>query len=201
VTVNTPGTGYDNTTTITFTGGAGSGAAATPVINCLNTVNAQEVYNFSAANAFAKLTSGVDSILFVETVAVSWGALKPILDQWNWNDLQAYVRAYPVVSGQPAMWAQFGQGESGSIYLRPVPTGAMPMDWNCVCTPIDLAVDSDPEAIPYPWTDAVPYFAAYLAFMNSRRPEEAKNVYSIFEQSMKRARSFSEPTYINSYYA
>ncbi len=201
VTVSTAGSGYDNTTTLSFSGGSGSGAAATANINCLNTVNDQEVYTFAAANTYAQLTSGVDSILFVESVAVSWGALKPVLDQWNWNDLQAKVRAYPITSGQPAIWSQFGQGEGGSIYLRPVPTGALQMDWNCVCTPIDLVDDTTPEAIPYPWTDCVAYYAAWLAFMNARRPGEAQNMRQMFDQYMKRARSFSEPSFVPSYYA
>lgn len=200
VTVGAGGSKYDNTTTISFSGGGGTGATATAVINCLNTVANQEVYTFSTANTLAQLTSGVSSILFVETVAVSWGALKPVLDQWNWNDLQARVRSYPVISGQPGMWAQFGQGESGSIYLQPVPTQALPMEWNCVCTPIDLATDSDAEAIPYPWTDAVPYYATYLAFLNARRPEEARDKLNIYNMIMTRARAFSEPSFVPSYY-
>lgn len=201
VTVDTAGTKYDNTTTISFTGGGGTLAAATPVINCLNTVANQEIYTFATANTLAQLTAGVGSILFVETIAVSWGALKPVLDQWNWNDLQAYVRSYPVVSGQPAMWAQFGQGEGGSVYIQPEPTSALPMEWNCVCTPIDLVDDTTAEAIPFPWTNAVPYYAAYLAFMNARRPIEAKNMYDIYDSNMKRSRSFAESTYVPSYYA
>jgi hypothetical protein len=201
VTVDTAGSAYDYTTAISFSGGSGAGATAVPVINCVNTVAGQEVYQFSAVNPLAQLTAGVASILFISSVAVSWGALKPTLDQWNWDDLQAKVRAYPVVSGQPAMWAQFGQGVGGSIYLQPVPTTTLPMEWNCVCLPIDLATDSDPEAIPYPWTDAVPYFAAYVGFMNARRPEEAKNIYGEFELRMKRARAFSESMSVPSYYA
>lgn len=202
IAVTAAGTGYDNTTTITFTGGGMTVAAtATPTINCLNTVNAQEVYTFAAANTYARLTSGVDSILFIESVAVSWGALKPVLDQWNWNDLQAKVRAYPITSGQPAIWSQFGQGESGSIYLRPVPTGALPMDWNCVCTPIDLVTDATAEAIPYPFSDAVPYYSAWLAFMNARRPQEAQNMFGMYETIMRRSRAQSESTFIPSYYS
>jgi hypothetical protein len=200
VVVDTPGVGYDNTTLITFTGGGGTLAAASPVIKCVNTVNAQEVYTFASINPLVQLTAGVGSILFLESVAVSWGALKPMLDQWNWNDLQAYIRAYPIISGQPAIWAQFGQGQNGSAYLQPVPTGTLQMDWNCVCTPVDLVDDTTPEAIPYPWSDAVQYFAAYLAFMGKRRPEEAKNAFGIYENTMKRARSFSESSFIPSYY-
>ena len=202
ITVNNAGTTkYDNTTTVTFTGGSPVVAAtATPVINCLNTVANQEIYTFASANQFAQLSSGVDKILFVTSVAVSWGSLRPTLDQWVWNDLQAYMRAYPIVSGQPVMWAQYAQGEIGSVYLQPVPTTALPMDWDCVCTPIDLVDDTTAEAIPYPWTDSVPYFAAYLAFMNSRRPEEAKNMYAIYDEMMKEARTVSEPSFIPSYY-
>jgi len=200
IVVNTAGTKYDKTTTVTLSGGSGSGATATPVINCLNTVADQEVYTFASANALAQLTSGVDSILFVESIAVSWGALSPVLEQWNWNDLQARVRAYPIVSGQPAIWAQFGQGGGGSVYLQPVPTSILPMQWNCVCIPIDLVDDTTAEAIPYPWTDAVPYYAAYLAFMNARRPEEARNMRALYDDAMKRARATSESSYIPNYY-
>jgi hypothetical protein len=30
------------------------------------------------------------------------------------------------------------------------------------------------EAIPYPWTDSVPYFAAYWALMNTQREADAQ---------------------------
>ena len=201
VTVNTAGSGYDNTTTITFTGGGGTLAAASPVINCVNTVAAQEIYTFASVNPLAQLTAGVASVLFVSSVAVSWGALKPTLRQINWDDLQAWLRSYPIISGQPAVFAQFGQGESGSIYLQPVPTQAASMEWNCVCTPIDLVDDTTVEAIPYPWTDAVPFFAAYLAFLTARRPIEAKGMRDIYDDTMKRSRSQSESSFVEDFYA
>jgi len=201
ITVTAAGSGYNNTTTISFTGGSEvTPATASPVINCVNTVANQEVYTFASVNAFARLTSGVDSILFVSSVAVSWGALKPTLKQWNWDDLQAFIRSYPVVSGQPAIFAQFGQGEGGSIYLQPVPTQAAAMEWNCVCTPVDLVDDTTPEAIPYPWTDAVPFFAAYLAMLTARRPIEAKGMRDVYDDTMKRSRSQSESSMVEDFY-
>ena len=201
VNVLTAGTGYDNTTTVTIKNTAtGAGAVVVPVINCLNTVNGQEIYTFAAANSFASLTSGVASILFVESVAVSWGALKPTLQQWNWNDLQAQIRAYPIISGQPCFWAQFGQGVLGSIYIQPVPTQAASMEWSCICLPIDLVDDTTAEAIPYPWTDCVQYYSAYLAFMNARRPEEAANMKEIYKMGMLDARGDAEPSYVPDYY-
>ena len=74
------------------------------------------------------------------------------------------------------------------------------MEWNCVCTPIDLVDDTTAEAIPFPWTDAVPYFAAYLAFMSGRRPIEAKGMYDIYDATMKRSRSQSESSYVEDFY-
>ena len=202
ITVNTAGKGYDNTTTISFTGGSQvTAATASPVINCVNTVAAQEIYTFASVNPLAQLTAGVASVLFVSSVAVSWGALKPTLRQINWDDLQAWLRSYPIISGQPAVFAQFGQGQGGSIYLQPVPTQAAAMEWNCVCTPIDLVDDTTVEAIPYPWTDAVPYFAAYLALLTARRPIEAKGMRDIYDDTMKRSRSQSESSFIEDFYA
>ena len=202
ITVNTPGTAYDNTTKISFTGGTPTTqATATANINCVNTVANQEIYTFASVNPLAQLTAGVGSILWISSIAVSWGALKPTLQQWNFDDLQAKVRAYPILSGQPALFAQFGQGEGGSVYIQPVPTYALPMEWNCVCTPIDLVDDTTPEAIPFPWTDAVPYFTAYLALMNARRPMEADNMFNIYTRTMKRAREQSDSSFVEDFYA
>lgn len=165
------------------------------------TVVGQEVYKFSDVNAFVQQTAGVSSILMVRTIAVSWGAMRPILDQLVWSDFQAYLRSYSSgVQGQPAFWAQYGQGEGGSVYMWPIPSSVMNMDWDCICTPIDLATDSDTEAIPYPWTDAVAFFAAYLAQLNAQRPEQAKQMFDQYTMFMKRARGMSESDYVPSFY-
>lgn len=171
----------------------------TPASN--QTAASQEVYTFASANTVVATVTGASSILSVQSIAVSWGSLKPILTQWDWGDLQARIRAYPIISGQPAMWAQFGQGKSGSVYIEPVPTSAANMDWDCVCLPVDLVDDTTAELIPYPWTDCVPYYAAYLAFMTARRPEEAKNMFAIYADYMRRARTFSDQSYVPDYYA
>lgn len=169
----------------------------------VNTVVGQEVYNFSTINTQVTATnSGAQSIIFCQSIAVSWGALKPTLDYMIWNDFQAYLRSYSVVlQGQPAKWSQYGQGFGGSAYLWPVPSSIAPMDWDCICAPIPLVDDTTVEAIPDPWTDAIPYFAAYLGLMNSRRPEEAKNMFSTYKEYMSGCRTWSDPMMVPSYYA
>jgi hypothetical protein len=199
--VATQGTNY-TLPTISITDTTGTGATANAVQSgVLLTTAAQESYSFSSVNTIVSLSTGVSAILTVVSVSVSWGALKPTLDQLDWSSFQAYLRSYSAaLQGQPAIWAQYGQGASGTVSLWPIPSSPMPMDWDCICTPISLVDDTTAEAIPYPWTDCVPYFSAYLALMNSRRPEEAKNMFGLYEQFMKRARQFSESTFVPSYY-
>lgn len=165
------------------------------------TVAAQEVYTFAAVNALNILGTGVASIEGVLGVSVSWGAQKPTLNQMVWSDFQARLRSYAFgLQNFPQVWAQYGQGVLGSIYLWPIPSQALAMDWDCYCLPIDLATDADPEAIPYPWTNCVKWYAAYLAYENAQRRDDSDRAHEQFERAMKKARAMSEGPFIPSYY-
>jgi len=94
------------------------------------------------------------------------------------------------------VWSQYGQGANGSIYVYPFPSQIMQWDWDTYCLPINLNVDADPEAIPYPWSDAVQFYAAYLAYYNSQRRSDGDAMFAVYEQFMKRARANSEPDYV-----
>jgi uncharacterized membrane-anchored protein len=94
----------------------------------------------------------------------------------------------------------YGQGAGGSVFLCPIPSQVLNMDWDVFCEPIALVDDTTVEAIPYPWTDAVPYYAAYLAFTNAQRAEDAGNMFAQYEQFMRRGRAMSESTFIPSGY-
>jgi len=140
------------------------------------TVAAQEVYPFAAVNALAPAGSGIGSILAVRTVAVQNGTIKPTWTQLAWSRFQAFLRLYSgTFTGTQTVgwWSQFSFGTLGSIYLAPIPTSALPMDWDCTCLPIALALDTDPEAIPYPWSDLIPFYAAYLALLQQQRGPDA----------------------------
>jgi hypothetical protein len=56
--------------------------------------------------------------------------------------------------------------------------------------------DTTVEAIPYPWTDAIPYYAAYLAASNAQRAQDASSNFGQYEVFMKRARAMSETPFI-----
>ncbi len=86
---------------------------------------------------------------------------------------------------------------SGSFYLDPPPDLVYTLNCDCVCYPIALAADIDVEAIPYLFTDAVPYFAAYLALLSSQtsaRQADAERLFGYYQTFVKRARQASNPS-------
>ena len=116
-------------------------------------------------------------------------------------------------SGPPAVWSQYGQGASaqtvpnpiggGSLYISPLPDVAYALPADCVCYPTPLATDTDPEVIPYQWTDAVPYFAAYLALMSaqtSARMQQAQEMLKLYKEFVARARQAATPSVLPTIY-
>lgn len=209
VTLTNGGWGYitGTTTTVTATGStSGSNATLTAVIdNSLTTVVGQEVYQFSTANTLAQLTAGVNQVIGVISVACAWGAnaaMKPMLQPMIWSEFQAYYRSYNNgMQNYPALWSQFGQGVNGSIYLWPLPSNVSQMDWDCYCLPIALVDDTTAEAIPVPWTDAVQYYAAHLAFYDAQRFDDAERMRKIYEEKMKENRTMGETPFVPDYYS
>ena len=63
--------------------------------------------------------------------------------------------------------------------------------------PIALVDDTTPEAIPYLWTDAVPFFAAYFALLSAQagaRQAEADRMFARYQEFTNRARRFATPS-------
>lgn len=166
------------------------------------TVLNQEVYPFSVVNTLIQVTNpGVQGILGVMTIALNQGAVKPVLTQCAWSDFQAQLRSYNVgLTGWSTIWAQYAQGAMGSVYLWPIPSDAYPMDWDCYCLPIDMVDDTTPEALPFPWTDAVPYFAAYLAYSNAQRPQDADRMMQQYQFFVARATAMSNQVMVPDFY-
>lgn len=180
----------------------------------LTTVIGQRNYNFSAINLGTPSLTGVQGAIHVNRIAYAtlsggrqWMTPRP----WPYFDL--YYLSNPIpVNGPPARWAQYGQGSagsgnitgigagtmsSGSIYLDPPPDQTYTLYLDCTCYPIALALDTDPEAIPYLWTDAVPFYACWYALISAQtsiRMDEAKGYKDIYDDMVRRARQAANPS-------
>ena len=122
----------------------------------------------------------------------------------QWFDL--YVLNNPVPqAGPPTDWCQFAQGAApgstgsaagGSFYIN-VPDIVYTLNCSCMAYPIPLVDDTTVEAIPYLWTDCVPFFAAYWAYLSSQsgaRQADAERMYNHYQTFLERARTASNPS-------
>ncbi len=201
-TLTNVGTGYVNPT-VTLSGGGGTNATASfTLTSFVKVVPGQEVYTFASVDPIVAANfPGVGNIIAVQSAAVSWGSWKPTMRQMGWSSFQAYCRAWNVgQENYPTVWSQYGQGEAGSIYIFPIPAITAQMDLDCFCHPIDLASDSDVEAIPRPFTEAIPFYAAYLAYLSIQNADMAENMWQIYRRQMAEARTFASPPVVPDFY-
>lgn len=171
------------------------------------TVVGQRPYNFSSLNTGVAATNGVRGAMYVRSMfygvgdGQKWMTPRP----WEWFELYALNNAIPA-NAVPTTWSQYGQGSAGtstgsaatgSFYLDPAPDAIYTLYCDSVCYPIALVDNTTVEAIPYLWTDAVPFFAAYFALLSaqtSARQADAERLYGHYETFVQRARKSANPS-------
>ena len=166
-----------------------------------------QTYPFSAITLTGGAAAGISGVTDVETAWYQVGTgqkwIRP--RPWPWFSLYELNNPTPT-QGPPRVWSQYGQGASaqsvpnpvggGSLYVSPPPDTTYTMPVDCVCYPLPLVSDTDPEAIPYLFTDAVPYFAAYLALLSAQtsvRTADADKMFQRYTEFVDRARRASTP--------
>ena len=133
------------------------------------------------------------AVYAVRGLSIIYSGYRYSLEMLAWTRYQVY-RAYPYSYQYcPAIYSQRGQGTSGDLYFYPLPSQALQAEFDVQCLPADLLDDQSVEVIPDPWTDAVPYMSAALAF------QELQNFNSsryMMDQYKEFALSYSQFTRI-----
>lgn len=185
VQVTAPGSGYSSAPAISFTGGVGSGAAATAVvtagaISAINMTNWGTGYTSAPTVVFtggggtgaaATAIAGI-KIIDILSITVLWGSLAPMLGWMPFTGFQAFCRAYRQTFATPkAFTTHTGIGQ---VFTYPISDQVYPMEWDVLQLPNDLVTtgDNDLQILP-PWTDAVQYFAANLAIASLQNYDQA----------------------------
>lgn len=158
----------------------------------LQLVANQQQYQFSAITLGAS-PMGVQEVMEVEMAGytVAGGQLPVWQREWQWFNRYVLQQAAPV-AGPPKWYAQYGQGASGTLWFN-LPDQTYTINLDTVCLPLPLVLETDPEAIPYQWTDAVPFYAAWLGMMQEQRQGDADMIYQRYQRIMQRARSGVTP--------
>jgi hypothetical protein len=176
-------------------------------IGTISTVVGQASYPFSNINFGASATTGIQGAIHVRRINYNLGQGAQWIPPRAWEYFDLYHLNNPVpVPGPPEVWAQYAQGAatpaagssaSGSFYIDPPPDNVYTLNCDCACYPIPLVNDATVEAIPYLWTDTVPFFAAYYAFLSSQtgaRRADAEAMYGYYKEFLNRARQAANPS-------
>jgi len=187
----------------------------------LQTIPNKEVYEFNDWNPLVQeIMPAAQAVLACRSLAVgiggrwekdldgTWaikgGSWKPLWRRIVWTDFQArfriYGRTFMGTLSEPGWYAQYGEGPSGSLYLAPIPTQSMPMEVDLTVIPSPLLTDNDPDPIPYPWTDAVSYWAATLCLLQQQRREDAAAMAQLFNSDLPMCASVVAPQMIQTAY-
>lgn len=179
----------------------------------ITTVVDQRAYNFSDIVLGNSAVNGVQGAIHIRSIGVTIGGGQQRLNTWPWEWFNQFMLSEPVpTSNVPTDWSQFaqgsagagsGSGSSGSFYLDPPPDSAYELTCDCVCYPITLVDDTTVEAIPYLWTDAVPFFAAYYALLSSQtsaRQADADRMMARYTEFLHRARQAANPSVLRYQY-
>lgn len=191
ITITNAGAGYVAVPTVTIDGD-GTGAAVTAVLEPhTTTVVEQEVYPLADIAAIMQDgEAGLGNLLGIQSISVSWGALKPTLRRTDWSTFQSYLRSNNTAyQNYPQVWAQYGQGVTGSFYLWPIPSLVTAMDVDCYFGVQDLSSGQTVDLIPEPWQRSVSYYAAYRAYLNAQRTDDARSMLAEHIRLMTEARA------------
>lgn len=187
-------TAYINTARLQI---AGEAECIRAMATLPTTANTQS-YPFSAISLPVLGTQGVYN---VRQINISVGNGTANLHPRPWSYFQYYFLGQIVPkTGLSTTWAQNGQGVNGTLYFYPIPDSGYTLNCDCVFEPVALVDDTTPEAIPYPWQDAVPYFAAYYALLSAQRGQDAAAMLQLCEQFIQRARKTSTPSVLSGIY-
>ena len=176
------------------------------VVGTVSTVANQYEYLFSALNIGVSATTGLQGVIHVRSMRYSVGTGQKWMAPRSspWFDL--FVLNNPVPqAGPPTDWCQFQQGAApsgasqvggGSFYTN-IPDTVYQLNCSCVAYPIPLVDDTTVEAIPYLWTDAVPFLAACYALwsaQNNARSADAERYFNTYTKFVERARQAANPS-------
>lgn len=181
----------------------GGGTPGSRPVNSFQTIVNQEKYPFSMATERIQAdNAGIDYVLDVTSIAISWGSMRPAMEFMPWEDLQAFARSYNyLVSSFPLKWSTDGDGANANLWMWPVPSTVQEMEWQCSCSPAALVTDSDFDAIPHPFENAVKYYVAYLSYLSTMRPQLADLYLELFMTSLRRGRSATDRGRVAQWYS
>lgn len=133
-------------------------------------LNGQESYQLSG------LPQG-SLTLDIVNINLYWGNSRIPMRYLPWTQFNAELRYWQNYVGRPIAYSMYGPQ---TFYVGPVPDQDYQIELDSIVQPTNLVNASDVDTIPLPFTEPVPYYAAYTAKYKEQSYGEAeifKNEY------------------------
>jgi hypothetical protein len=127
---------------------------------------------------FVDLPEGVNTI-DVLTINLFYGNSRVPLYYMPWTNFNAQLRYYQNNTGRPIAFSFYGPKK---VFVGPRPDQDYVMEFDTVVLKAPLTDASPTETLPTPFTEAVPFYAAYLAKYQEQSYGEAE----IFKQEYQK---------------
>jgi hypothetical protein len=149
------------------------------------------------AYPFSGLTQGSVTI-DVLNVTVIYGNVRYQLEWRPWTEFSAMLRSWTGFQRLPVTWSKYG---ANILYVGPLPDQAYATEIDTIQTPNVLVDDTTTEQLIYPYTEAVQYYAAYLAKKKEQSYGEAQDFLREFYRCLKEAVASAQLRRLRSGYA
>lgn len=193
------GTGYSNSFAVTFTGGGGTGAAGTATASggkiTSVAITAQgtgytstptPVFTAGGGSGGSGTAGFLPAATFdVVNTTIYWGSLRRPLGYRVWTLFNAAFRSVQNFTGPPAVFSVYN---NTSVYVAPIPDQTYQVDFDCVQTVVDFAInDTAADPIPFPFHNPVSFYGAYLAQIKAQKFEVANYFKDQYNNQVKAA--------------
>ena len=193
------GTNYSGPSVV-FTGGGGTGAAATltqsgGAVNTITFTSFGSGYTSAPTAVISDTGAGAGAAISVGVINIStydvldlhplWGTQRYSLDWYPWRNFSALFRQWTAASyqRQPVAWAVYGDN---SVFIGPPPDQSYPIEFDTIILPTPYAVNdtTTADAIPNMAQDPIPYYAAFLAKRNAQNLGEAESFFNEYRRRL-----------------
>jgi hypothetical protein len=138
------------------------------------------------------LTTGVDqynlatlfptlTVLDVITVWLIYGSTRIELTEVPFSMLTNRFRPFTTFQNRPGGYCRYG---ATGLFIATAPGGQYSADFDLSVLSTTLVNANDQDPLPFPYTTPVPYYAAYLAFLNQRQFDKADTMLGFFQKAV-----------------
>lgn len=193
-TITAPGSAY-TTPTVSFSGGGGTGVAATlgvssGAVTSISFTNFGSGYTSAPAATVNPVGGGSGATVAVGVINVNtydildvniiYGNLRYSTIWYPWSIFSRRVRGYTTVQQRPVSWATYGVAQ---MYLGPLPDQTYQAEIDSIILPTDIS-GSTVDPIPPVVQDPIKFYSAYLAKYNAQQFGEAATFRQAYTQRL-----------------